>query len=30
MINLALLREEPERVKALVNKKDPTFDVGSL
>ncbi len=30
MINLTLLREETERIKALIKKKDPSFDVDSL
>lgn len=30
MIDLALLRDEPERVTALLKKKDPSFDVERL
>lgn len=30
MINLALLREEPQRITQLIKKKDPSFDVAAL
>lgn len=30
MINLTLLREEPQRITALIKKKDPSFDVAQL
>lgn len=30
MIDLALLRENPEKVRALIKKKDPSFDISSL
>lgn len=30
MINLTLLRDEPQRITALIKKKDPSFDVAKL
>lgn len=30
MINLALLREEPQRITDLIKKKDPSYDVAQL
>ena len=30
MIDLALLRENPERVKAALGKKDPQYDITQL
>lgn len=30
MINLTLLREEPQRITDLIKKKDPSYDVASL